>query len=202
MLALLYADGRFPSGGHAHSGGVEAAVEDGRITDVATLSAFLAGRLATAGRVAASLAAAACSGTWDPDRLDAEASARIASPALRAASRQQGAALLRAAGKGATSGRCPAHLPVAMGLVAGAGGLSAVEAARWAAYDSLAGPASAAIRLLGLDPIATWGVVAGMAAEVDRVAGEAQGGLAACSAPLLDIAAERHASEGGRLFAS
>ncbi|GAB3796077.1 urease accessory protein UreF [Micromonospora zhanjiangensis] len=56
---LLLADGRFPSGGHAHSSGLEAAVAAGRVTDVDGLAAFLSGRLATAGRVAAAFAAAA-----------------------------------------------------------------------------------------------------------------------------------------------
>jgi hypothetical protein len=59
MNLLLLSDGRFPAGGHAHSGGIEAAVMAGRVTDVDTLGLFLAGRLATAGRVAAALAAAA-----------------------------------------------------------------------------------------------------------------------------------------------
>ncbi|MEV7988668.1 urease accessory UreF family protein [Micromonospora sp. NPDC085948] len=58
-LLLLVADGRFPAGAHAHSGGLEAAVAAGRVTDLATLEAFLAGRLATAGLVGAAFAAAA-----------------------------------------------------------------------------------------------------------------------------------------------
>ncbi|HEV8116776.1 MAG TPA: urease accessory UreF family protein [Acidimicrobiales bacterium] len=48
---LLLADGRFPAGGHAHSAGVEAAVQDGRITDVVSLTAFTEGRLRTVGLV-------------------------------------------------------------------------------------------------------------------------------------------------------
>ncbi|MEU1361738.1 hypothetical protein ABZ356_18065, partial [Micromonospora zamorensis] len=58
-LLLLLADGRFPAGAHAHSGGLEAAVAAGRVTDLASLEAFLAGRLATAGLVGAAFAAAA-----------------------------------------------------------------------------------------------------------------------------------------------
>ncbi|MEU8329179.1 urease accessory UreF family protein [Micromonospora sp. NPDC048839] len=58
-LLLLVADGRFPAGAHAHSGGLEAAVAAGRVTDLASLDAFLAGRLATAGLVGAAFAAAA-----------------------------------------------------------------------------------------------------------------------------------------------
>lgn len=59
---LVLADGRFPAGGHAHSGGAEAAVKAGRITGAASLEDFCRGRLHTAGLVAASLAAAAAAG--------------------------------------------------------------------------------------------------------------------------------------------
>src|SRR5580692_12662158 len=60
VAALLLSDSRFPAGGHAHSGGVEAAVTAGTVSDLASLEAFLRGRLRTAGLVAAALAAAAC----------------------------------------------------------------------------------------------------------------------------------------------
>ncbi|MFD6973886.1 urease accessory protein UreF, partial [Streptomyces sp. NPDC059949] len=46
---LVLADGRFPAGGHAHSGGAEAACKAGRIHDAATLEDFCRGRLHTAG---------------------------------------------------------------------------------------------------------------------------------------------------------
>ena len=62
---LLLADGRFPSGGHAHSNGVEAACATGAIDDVASLGAYVEGRLATAGRVDASFAAAAAASPGD-----------------------------------------------------------------------------------------------------------------------------------------
>ena len=55
---LLLADGRFPTGGHAHSAGVEAAVADGRVFDVASLGAFTEGRLRTIGLVDISFAMA------------------------------------------------------------------------------------------------------------------------------------------------
>ncbi|HMC80052.1 MAG TPA: urease accessory UreF family protein, partial [Acidimicrobiia bacterium] len=83
---LLLADGRFPGGGHAHSGGLEPAVADGAVEDLASLESFLAGRLLTTGEVDAWLAAAACAGA-DPLELDAEADARCPSAALRQASR-------------------------------------------------------------------------------------------------------------------
>ncbi|MFV2120289.1 urease accessory protein UreF, partial [Streptomyces sp. Act-28] len=55
---LVLADGRFPAGGHAHSGGVEPAVRAGRVQDAADLERFCRGRLHTTGLTAAALAAA------------------------------------------------------------------------------------------------------------------------------------------------
>ncbi|WP_372498407.1 urease accessory UreF family protein, partial [Streptomyces monomycini] len=86
---LVLADGRFPAGGHAHSGGAEAAVEAGRLRDAAGLEAFCRGRLHTAGLVAAALAAAAAAGC-DPLELDAAADARTPVPALRHTARRLG----------------------------------------------------------------------------------------------------------------
>jgi urease accessory protein len=206
MHLLLLADGRFPAGGHAHSGGIEAAVMAGRVTGVDTLARFLAGRLATSGRVAAGLAAAAAAGIHDTDRLDAEAAARIPSPALRAASRIQGRQLLRAA-RTVLGADVPAelHLAVAMGVILPV----PMDAARWAAYDSISGPASAAVRLLGLDPFQAWGIVAALMPEVDAMAEQSASTasqpldrLPSCSAPLLDIGGEHHAASEVRLFAS
>ena len=213
MNLLLLADGRFPAGGHAHSGGIEAAVTAGRVTGVDTLAAFLAGRLTTAGRVAAGLAAAAASGAHDLTRLDGEAAARIPSPALRAASRVQGRQLLRTARavlEGMPEGVDELHHPVAMGAICAATpGLGPPDAARWAAYDALSGPTSASVRLLGLDPFRAWAVVAALLPEADALAGVAAAHatgpldrLPACSAPLLDIGAELHAASEVRLFAS
>jgi urease accessory protein len=54
---LLLADSRLPAGGHAHSGGVEAATVAGQVTDLAGLAGFLHGRLGTAGLASAGLPA-------------------------------------------------------------------------------------------------------------------------------------------------
>jgi urease accessory protein len=208
---LLLADARLPSGGHAHSGGLEAAVSAGRVRDVAELDGFLRGRLATAGLVAAAFAAAAAAATSatsaaDAGALDAELDARMPSPASRRASRQQGRALLRAA-RAMWPGRYPAdaHHAVALGHVASAAGLGPADAALVAAYTSVSGPASAAVRLLGLDPYAVHALLAELAPAVDAVAAEAArdvASLPASGAPLLDISAEVHATWEVRLFAS
>jgi urease accessory protein len=105
-------------------------------------------------------------------------------------------------------GREP-HQPIALGTCAAAGGLGPREAAVAAAYGTLTGPATAGVRLLGLDPYGAHALLAGLADETDRVAGDAVthardpvDALPAASAPLLDIGAELHATWEVRLFAS
>ncbi|POX59970.1 urease accessory protein UreF [Streptomyces sp. Ru62] len=218
---LVLADGRFPAGGHAHSGGAEAAVRAGRITDAPSLEAFCRGRLHTSGLVAAALAATAVLGA-DPGELDAAADARTPSPALRAAARRLGRQLLRAARVtwpsaelDAVARRFPkgAHQPVVLGLAARAAGLAPEDAAHCAVYESVSGPATATVRLLSLDPFDATGVLARLAPELDRVADsaveaarrvadEGVDALPAASAPLLEVGAEWHAGWSVRLFAS
>jgi urease accessory protein len=208
---LVLADGRLPSGGHAHSGGLEAAVSAGRVRDVPGVAGFLRGRLATAGRVSAAFAAVACARTGEWAALDAGLDARTPAPALRRASRAQGRALMRA-GRAMWAvpaiGREPHH-PVALGTLAAAAGLGPLEAAVAAAHTTVTGPASAAVRLLGLDPYAVHALLAGLAPEIDRIAADAAArtgdpvdALPAAGAPLLDIGAELHATWEVRLFAS
>ena len=208
---LVLADGRLPAGGHAHSGGLEAAVAAGRVRAVADVGGFLLGRLRTTGFVSAAFAASACARTEKCFDLDLGLDARTPSPALRRASRAQGRALLRAGRAMWTMpaiGREPHH-PVALGALAAAAGLGPLEAAVAAAHGAVSGPASAAVRLLGLDPYAVHALLAGLAPEIDRIAADAAArtddpvdALPAAGAPLLDIGAELHATWEVRLFAS
>ncbi|MGA4727889.1 urease accessory protein UreF [Micromonospora taraxaci] len=226
-LLLLVADGRFPAGVHAHSGGLEAAVAAGRVTDLATLEEFLAGRLATAGLVGAAFAAAAhraavAEGTGGSlpsmlGQLDAELDARTAAPTVREVSRRQGRALLRAGRTiwpDAPFGDLPAtpsgvHQPLVLGLLCAAAGLSRLDTATVAAYGTVTGAASAGVRLLGLDPYRVQALLVGLADACDGTAAEAARAadgpperLPAAAAPLADIHAEIHATWEVRLFAS
>jgi urease accessory protein len=221
---LLLADGRFPAGGHAHSGGLEAAVALEGVHDVAGLALFLDGRLHTTGLVAAAFAAASCrharldGGRHDAaDVLDRELDARTASPALRAASRRLGRQLVRAGrtiwphpilDEMAAPGRGP-HQPVALGTVAAAAGLGPADAALAAAHESVTGPATAAVRLLGLDPFTVHAALARLGSQVSAVATEGArraagdpADLPSGTGPLLDVLAEHHATWEVRLFAS
>ncbi|MFB6633656.1 urease accessory protein UreF [Streptomyces sp. NPDC056362] len=214
---LVLADGRFPAGGHAHSGGAEAAVRAGRIGDAAGLESFCRGRLHTTGLSSAALAAGAAHGL-DPYELDAAADARTPSPALRAAARRLGRQLMRAARATWPSAELDAlaaafprgaHQPVVLGTAARAAGLAPEDAAHCVAYETVGGPATAVVRLLGLDPYQATAVLARLAPEMDRVAERAASAaregidaLPAASAPLLDLMAEQHAAWPVRLFAS
>ena len=241
---LLLADSRLPSGGHGHSGGVEALVDRGLLRSEADLAAFLAGRIATGAAVPAAAAAAACAlaGATDevaagppraggdvPATLCAEewaawdhaVSARLPAAATRAASYAQGAALLRTAVRAWPSPSVAAlralsrvHHPVVLGVAAAAAGATPSDAGELAVHHLVGGACTAAVRLLGLDPL----VVAAVAAEAGRraepvAADAAQAGIAAAAAadpallptdgnPLFDVLAQLHRSTEATLFAS
>ncbi|AUI61899.1 urease accessory protein UreF [Amycolatopsis sp. BJA-103] len=222
LSALILADSRFPGGGHVHSGGLEEAVARKLITHERDLPGFLSGRLRTAGSLAAVFAAASAhaaarnvqSGHWR--RLDLELDARTPSLAQREASRAQGRGTARA-GKAAWPSPVLSrllketprpHHPVIVGALVGV----PFDAAMAVAYLAISGPASAAVRLLGLDPFAVNAVVARLSAEVREVslraaevAGDDPAELPAPGSPALDLFAEAHArhhKEEVRLFAS
>jgi urease accessory protein len=212
---LVLADGRMPTGGHAHSGGVEAAVTDGSLASLTDLAAFLLGRLHTVGLVAAAFAAATChalaTGRTDVAELDAELDARTPAPAQRAASRAQGRTLLRA-GRAAwpvPAGPRAPHHPIALGMVAAGAGLTPEDASLAAAHVTVTGPATAATRLIGLDPLAVTAVLARLADDVEATAraGEAAADLPprelpALTAVRLDLLAEQHRLAPLRMFTS
>lgn len=219
---LLLADGRLPAGGHAHSGGLEQAVELGDVTSEAELEAFLDGLLRSAAQTAISVAAAACAAWLAQDEaalleLDAEESARMPSAALRVASRAQGRQLLRAAEAiwppEAKLVLPPLphgpHLSLAQGVTAARLSLAPLDAARLAAYGAISGPATAAVRLLGLDPFAVHGIVARVMGRAESLIEEAATSAAGPAwllpggaAPLLEIGAELHRVRDIRMFAS
>jgi urease accessory protein len=137
--------------------------------------------------------------------LDAEADARTPSPALRAASRAQGRGLVRVGRRAWPSPAWDAlpdrpHHPLALGVAAHAGGLAPRDAAAAAAYLSISGPATAAQRLLAMDPLAVAALTARLAPEIDDVA--AVDGIPAAADPLLDLLAEAHHVRKDRFFAS
>ena len=223
---LLLVDGRTPSGGHAHSGGLEAAVASGLVRDAISLHGWLTGRLETVGRVDAAFAAAGWALAAAGDvagpawvALVDEYWARTPAAAVRDASRAQARGVLRAgramwpgpsvAAASAVPGGVP--WPLAFAAVAADAGVGLEELSVGAASATVTGPAWAATRLLGLDPYQVARCLTELAVRVAAVASASRRwgrpgldptDLPAGSAPLLDIGAERHATKEARLFAS
>ena len=149
--------------------------------------------------------------------LDAEFEARTPSEATRMASRQLGGGLLRLLRSVLPDADlvtpwtlCPGPAPH-HSLVLGAGvslaGGPPELAARAAALAACAGPASAAVRLLGLDPFAVQAMLARLAPRIDECAAAAARArapalLPADAAPALDLLADYHLTAEVRLFAS
>jgi urease accessory protein len=223
---MVLADSRLPTGGHVHSGGVEEAVTSGLVTDLVTLHAYLRRRIRTQGLVTASIAAAVHRGL-DISTADRETDARTPAPAARLASRAQGRGLVRLArrvwpGTGASEATGMAtgaseatgkvtvwqqlgtkpHLAVASGVVGRVSGLKPEHTCATVVYTTMTSTATAAQRLLALDP----GDVAALTFELsplcDAIAAEAARGIADLSDPLLDVLAQRHAERDRPLFAS
>jgi len=214
LLAL--ADSRLPTGGHVHSGGVEEAVTSGLVKDVVTLRAYLRRRIRTHGLVTASVAAAVHGGL-DPATADRETDARTPAPAARQASRAQGRGLVRLArrvwpeaGASEATGEGPVwelvgsrpHLAVASGVVGRVSGLEPEQTCATVVYTTMTGSATAAQRLLALDPADVAALTFELSALCDATAAEAAKGIADLSDPLLDVLAQRHAGRDRPLFAS
>lgn len=204
---LTLADSRLPTGGHVHSGGVEEAVARGLLSDVGSVRAYLVRRIRTHGLVTASLAVAVRAGVLDAAAADAETDARTPAPASRAASRAQGRGLVRLARRVWPEQHWDAlgvrpHLAVAAGSVGAAADLTPVQTALAVVYTTMTGSATAAQRLLALDPGDVAALTFALSGLCETTAAAAVAGLADLSDPLLDVLAQQHAERERPLFVS
>jgi urease accessory protein len=209
---MLLVDGRLPTGAHAYSAGVEAAVRVGDVVDTTTLLRYLNDRLAVTGRVDAAFAASACARAHrgdDLDDLDAEYGARVLSPYLRATSRRLGRQLLCSARViwPAVPDLDGAHQAIVLGAVVAAANGTARDAGAVALHHLGAAVCSSAVRLLGLDPIQLAAVqaaagrrAAAMLEEVEAWVNAPIALLPADGGLLTDILGEHHGSSDARMF--
>ncbi len=220
VLSMLLADGRFPAGSYAHSLGLEQAVADGLAGE--GVAAFIGARLALVAEPEARIAVAArraalTRGVPGALAVDAEVAARCPSPVLRESARRLGGALLRSAAavwpcarliEDYRAASCATPRPVALGVVAGANSISDEELAAVALYDDAATVASAALKLLPLDPSEASRWVASCApwiSESARMVAEDFRALELQPAPAavgLELAAAVHFDRRERLFVS
>ncbi|MET3963843.1 urease accessory protein [Marmoricola sp. OAE513] len=216
LLMMLLGDARLPVAGHTQSAGLEPAVRAG--LTAAEVPLYLAARLKTVLRVEAGTAVAALHLMNQGRPVDPVVrawAARTPSPALRKASRTQARAFLRICGSlwpdsqhvADATRLVGAPRPVAVAAAAATVQLSPRSLARLIGYDDVQTVASAALKLLPLDPATTTGwvhdalpAVAALAEEVADIR-EATG-IPALAAPQIEVWAQTHALTSRRLFSA
>lgn len=152
-------DSAFPTGGFAHSGGLEAAVQLGRVTDAPELRAFALAALAQAAALSAPFVVTTVDAPPRYAELDAIYHALLRNTISSAASRTQGQAMvsiacdawgnqaLRSAKAALRGAAWNGHWPIAFGLAASAVGADATLAADAFLFATGRAILSAAVRL-------------------------------------------------------
>jgi urease accessory protein len=215
-VALLLADARLPSGGHAFSAGVEPALQGGLSRH--DVGAFLRARARTTTLVDAATAVVArragLSGApYAP--VERAWAARTPSRAARTASTDLGRGLLRLAQRLWPQSPAIAALtsddagspprPIVLGAVAAHTGLGAETLIRVAVYDDMAGGVAALLKLEPGDPIDGVRLVIDACAAVDPLISQlaaltSPDAIPAAGAPQAEAWTEAHAITNRRLF--
>ncbi|MFC4560784.1 urease accessory protein UreF [Nocardiopsis mangrovi] len=219
--ALLLADARLPTGGHAHSATLEGAMAAGLTAE--QVPAYIRARLRTVASTEAAAAVLALRRARSPEPdygpVQAALAARTPSPALRDASAGLGRGLARLARRIA-----PAHpavtalgtaaaatpglrtmRPVVLGALAAVFGMAPQATARAVLYDDAQTVTAAALKLDPGDPLTAVRWVLDSAPDIEEAVRRAAAvrvpaDIPARSAPLIDQWAGEHAHATRRLF--
>jgi urease accessory protein len=211
-LLLQLTDATFPSGGFAHSAGLEAALVLGAIEPTATAS-FLDASLRQIGRSALPFVRATALDPSSLPSVDAACDCTLPLLAPNRASRAQGRALASAAARVweslssiAEHGRSgPAHHAPIFGAVYGALGIDLDATLAAYLHGAARGILSAGVRLGLLGPLEAQRLHADRAPLFDEILDRARGlriADAAQTAPLIEIFAALHERLDGRMFQS
>ncbi|MDB5298917.1 MAG: ureF [Phycisphaerales bacterium] len=216
LLLCQLADSTFPSGGFAHSGGLEAAWQQGRVT-AESLQGFVLAHLQQTASAAMPFVAAAYREPRQLAQWDAQCGAFLNNHVANRASRAQGQAFLMAAtrafaveevtrlGAEVRSLRMAGHLAPVFGAACKALSLDEIATLRLFLFLSLRGQVSAAVRLGVIGPLAGQAMQFRLSPLAERLISGAQHTSvdeAAQTAPLLDILQGAQDRLYSRLFQS
>jgi urease accessory protein len=195
---LQLADAAFPSGGFAHSAGLEAAAQLGEVADVRRFAVDVVWQAAWGALPFVRRGHAAGADVSGPD---AEADAFLLGHVQNRASRAQGRALAATCAR--AFGAAPAwrfgHLAPVLGGVCALAGLSRDDAERVALHGAARAVLGAAVRLGRLGPLEAQAVHAALPLEEARRSAPDE---PAQTAPLVELLGGLHDTLYSRLFQS
>ena len=210
-------DSGFPSGGFAHSGGLEASVQHGRVEDPAGVYRFARQSLAQNGRSALPLVTAAHRRRADLPELDLLCDVFLLSPVANRASRAQGRALLTGAFRSfprpavtaideiVRRERLAGHHAPLYGAILSAMEVSLADTQRAFLFSAVRGVVSAAVRLGLAGGYDAQEIQAAVASGIDETilqCGDIAPHDIAQTAPLIDLYQSTHDQLYSKLFQS
>ena len=210
-------DSAFPSGGFAHSGGLEAALQHGHVTDGDSAHAFARQALAQCGRSALPIVTAAHRHHDSLGELDHLSDVFLSNPVANRASRAQGRALLLSVARSfpgtdvETLGTririegMAGHYAPLFGRLFSVLGIDMADTQRAYLFVSARGVSAAAVRLGIMGAFEAQAMQAELTAHIDSVVrdcGELSPDDIAQTAPLIDLFQATQDRLYSRLFQS
>jgi urease accessory protein len=198
FLIWQLADSAFPSGGFAHSSGLEAAWQYGEVNNTADLVSFMETSLEQAGRGSLPFVTAAHDEPGESGELDRRCDAVLSSHVANRASRLQGRSFLSSCGKIFRSPDMEAsakrfavgHFAPAVGAVTQVLGVGRAGAARLFLFQHLRGLVAGAVRLGIVGPMEGQSLQFRLAPRLQSVLAECENlaiSEVAQTAPLLEL---------------
>jgi len=217
FLVWQLIDSAFPSGGFAHSGGLEATVQHGYVTDGDGVRAFARQALAQCGRSALPIVTAAHRCQDSLENLDSLSDVFLSNPVANRASRAQGRALMTSVARSfhasdvetletriRTEGLAGHYAPL-FGRLFSLLGIEMLDTQRAYLFISARGVSSAAVRLGIMGAFEAQTMQAELTAHIDAIVRDC-GGLSpddiAQTAPLIDLFQATQDRLYSRLFQS